>query len=91
MGEYAKAEPLLQEALRIRQKVLGPEHPDTAISLNKLAGLYVDIGEYAKAEPLLQSPSRSHHLLTLRTAITDQPEKRRMNPTQPRTEKARAQ
>ena len=40
MGEYAKAEPLYQEALRIRQKVLGPENPDTAISLNNLAVLY---------------------------------------------------
>ena len=40
MGEYAKAEPLFQEALQIRQKVLGPEHPDTAQSLNNLAGLY---------------------------------------------------
>jgi tetratricopeptide (TPR) repeat protein len=31
-GDYAKAEPLYQEALRIRQKVLGAEHPDTAQS-----------------------------------------------------------
>ena len=54
MGEYAKAEPLYQEALRIWQKVLGPEHPDTATSLNNLAVLYRDMGEYAKAEPLLQ-------------------------------------
>ena len=53
MGEYAKAEPLYQEALRIRQKVLGPEHPDTATSLNNLASLYRAMGEYAKAEPLL--------------------------------------
>ena len=30
MGEYAKAEPLLQEALPIQQKILRPEHPDTA-------------------------------------------------------------
>jgi len=52
VGEYAKAEPLLQEALRIRQKVLGSEHPDTANSLNNLAGLYQVMGEYAKAEPL---------------------------------------
>ena len=58
MGEYAKAEPLYQEALRIRQKVLGPEHPDTAISLNNLAVLYQDIGEYAKAEPLLREALR---------------------------------
>ena len=58
MGEYAKAEPLFQEALRIRQKVLGPEHPDTAQSLNNLAELYQDMGEYAKAEPLYQEALR---------------------------------
>ena len=27
-ADYAKAEPLFQEALRIRQKVFGQEHPD---------------------------------------------------------------
>ena len=53
MGEYAKAEPLLQEVLRIRQKVLGPEHPATATSLNNLAGLYYSMGEYGKAEAAL--------------------------------------
>ena len=58
MGEYAKAEPLYQEALRIRQKVLGPEHPDTATSLNNLAVLYRHMGEYAKAEPLYQEALR---------------------------------
>ena len=49
MGEYVKAEPLYQEALRIRQKVLGSEHPSAGASLNNLAGLYQDMGEYAKA------------------------------------------
>ena len=58
MGEYAKAEPLYREALRIRQKVLGPEHPDTATSLNNLAMLYRDMGEYAKAEPLYREALR---------------------------------
>ena len=58
MGEYAKAEPLYQEALRIRQKVLGPEHPDTARSLNNLAALYLAMGEYAKAEPFFQEALR---------------------------------
>ena len=58
MGEYTKAEPLYQETLLIRQKVLGPEHPDTAQSLNNLAGLYRDMGEYAKAEPLYQEALR---------------------------------
>ena len=47
-----------QEALRIRQKVLGPEHPDTARCLNNLALLYKYIGEYAKAEPLYQEALR---------------------------------
>ena len=58
MGEYAKAEPLYQEALQIWQKVLGPEHPDTATSLNNLAELYKRMGEYAKAEPLFQEALR---------------------------------
>ena len=40
MGDYAKAEPLYRRALAIREKALGPEHPDTATSLNNLAGLY---------------------------------------------------
>ena len=30
MGDYAKAEPLFERALKIREKALGPEHPDTA-------------------------------------------------------------
>ena len=54
MGDYAKAEPLFQRALKIREKALGPEHPDTAKSLNNLAVLYDEMGDYAKAEPLLQ-------------------------------------
>src|SRR6516225_2644300 len=54
MGNYAKAEPLLEEALVIRQKVLGREHPDTAASLNNLALLYYATGKYAQAEPLYQ-------------------------------------
>ena len=29
-GAYAQAEPRYQRALAIREKVLGPEHPDTA-------------------------------------------------------------
>ena len=58
MGEYVKAEPLYREALRIRQKVLGSEHPSAADSLNNLAGLYQDMGEYAKAEPLYREALR---------------------------------
>jgi len=54
LGEYARAETLLQEALRIQQKVLGPEHPDTANTLNNLGLLYQAMRAYAKAEPPTQ-------------------------------------
>ena len=40
MGAYDQALPLHQRALKIYEKALGPEHPDTAGSLNNLAALY---------------------------------------------------
>ena len=46
-GQVRQAEPLYQRALAIREKALGPEHPDTATSLNNLADLYRDQGKYA--------------------------------------------
>src|ERR1700693_4057798 len=51
---YDEAEPLLRRALELREKALGPDHPDIAQSLNNLASIYRDRGEYEKAEPLLQ-------------------------------------
>ena len=36
-GKYAEAEPLHRRALAMREKALGPEHPDVAQSLNNLA------------------------------------------------------
>jgi tetratricopeptide (TPR) repeat protein len=53
-GVHTKAEPLLERALAIREKALGPEHPDFALSLNVLAKLYQSTGAYAKAEPLFE-------------------------------------
>ena len=41
-------------ALAIREKQLGAEHPDTATSLNNLAGLYQSQGKYPEAEPLYE-------------------------------------
>jgi len=52
MGDYAKAEPLLRQALEITKRALGEHHPNYAQSLNNLAGLYDTKGDYAKAEPL---------------------------------------
>jgi tetratricopeptide (TPR) repeat protein len=53
-GRYAEAEPLLKRALEIRERSLGPDHPDVAESLNNLALLYESRGRSAEAEPLLK-------------------------------------
>jgi tetratricopeptide (TPR) repeat protein len=51
---YSAARPLLERALAIREKALGPEHPDTATSLNNLAWLLQDQGDLAAARPLYE-------------------------------------
>ncbi|NDY74971.1 tetratricopeptide repeat protein, partial [Desulfobacter hydrogenophilus] len=53
-GKYEEAEPLYQRALKIRETVLGPDHPSVATTLNNLAGLYESQGKYEEAEPLYQ-------------------------------------
>jgi CHAT domain-containing protein/Tfp pilus assembly protein PilF len=53
-AQYEKAIPLAQRVLAIREKLLGPEHPYIATSLNNLALLYEAIGAYEQAEPLLR-------------------------------------
>jgi nephrocystin-3 len=54
VGYFSAAIPLLRRALEIHEKVLGKEHPDTASSLNNLAGVYQAKGDYDSAEPLLK-------------------------------------
>ena len=51
-GRYGEAEPLYRRALEARERVLGPEHPDTLTSVNNLAALYQAQGRYGEAEPL---------------------------------------
>jgi len=53
-GDLAAARPLQERALAIREKVLGPGHPDTATSLNDLAHLLMDQGHLAAAQPRLE-------------------------------------
>jgi tetratricopeptide (TPR) repeat protein len=53
-GDSAGALELQKEALAIREKALGPNHPDVAVNLNSLAALYGSRDDYASAEPLLQ-------------------------------------
>ena len=51
-GRYADAELLYKRALEIREKAVGPDHTDTAMSLSNLAELYRAQGRYADAELL---------------------------------------
>jgi tetratricopeptide (TPR) repeat protein len=51
---YFQAAPLLRDVLAIREKTLGPEHPDTAESLNNLAHLLQAQGDFAGARPLYE-------------------------------------
>jgi CHAT domain-containing protein/Tfp pilus assembly protein PilF len=53
-GDYDEARSLAERVLEIRERVLGPEHPDVAQALNSLAVFYVDMGDYARAEPLYE-------------------------------------
>jgi tetratricopeptide (TPR) repeat protein len=54
MGEYARAEPLLRQALEIAKEALGEGHPEYARGLNNLAVLYQGMGDFARAEPLFR-------------------------------------
>jgi CHAT domain-containing protein/Tfp pilus assembly protein PilF len=51
-GKFAQAIPLAHRLLAIRQKLLGPDHPEVATALSNLAAFYHFQGRYAEAEPL---------------------------------------
>jgi tetratricopeptide (TPR) repeat protein len=53
-GRYAEAEPLFKRALKIAEKLLGPENPAIAELLESLAVLYKVQGRYPDAESLLK-------------------------------------
>ena len=55
-GKYDEAVTLFEQSLKIRQQVLGAEHPDVASSLNNLALLYKSQGRYTDCL-LYTSPS----------------------------------
>jgi hypothetical protein len=52
MDNHATTLPLFTRALKIRESVMGPNHPDTAGSLNNLAQLHQGMGNHAAALPL---------------------------------------
>ncbi len=53
-GEFARARPLLEEALQTRARVLGDHHPEVARSLLFLANLEVEQGRESIAIPLVE-------------------------------------
>src|SRR5439155_452266 len=53
-GKFQEAVPIAEQVLKYCEKNYGPEHSETADSLNDLAFLYSSMGEQAKALPLYQ-------------------------------------
>ena len=53
-GQYEVALPMARQALELRKKALGSEHPEVAESLNNLAELHRARGDYKRALPLLE-------------------------------------
>ena len=52
LGLYPRAQSLQQLSLEIRQRVLGPAHPETLQSMNSLASVMANEGNFAEAEKL---------------------------------------
>jgi tetratricopeptide (TPR) repeat protein len=51
-GDHARAEALFREAIALRHKLLGNEHPHLAMSLGSLAEMFCRDRKPAEAEPL---------------------------------------
>ena len=56
-GNYDQAERLYQQALRIIEKGLGPDHPKLVAILSSLAKLHAAKGEFGE---VCRSPGASH-------------------------------
>ncbi|MGH8904637.1 MAG: tetratricopeptide repeat protein [Egibacteraceae bacterium] len=53
-GSWNAPENLHERALDIRERVSGPDHPDTAGSLNNLASTLEDLGDLERSRDLRQ-------------------------------------
>ena len=49
LGRHAEALKLHEETLALRKAKLGPDHPDTLLSMNNLANSYAALGRHAEA------------------------------------------
>jgi non-specific serine/threonine protein kinase/serine/threonine-protein kinase len=67
LGLYPRAASLLEKALEIRRRTLGPDHPDTLRTAYKLGAAYTRGARYAEADPLLvDTVARSERVLGAR-------------------------
>jgi tetratricopeptide (TPR) repeat protein len=57
-GDYKKAESYALRAVEVTEKARGPDHPETATSLNDLAKVYEAMGDTAKAQPLRERAAK---------------------------------
>jgi len=55
LGLYSEAQPLFERALDTRRRILGPEHPDTLTTMERLARTEERLGKYPEAEKLMQA------------------------------------
>ncbi len=53
-GDYALARSYYERAIAIYEKVLGPEHPETAFPIHNLGHCYLETGEPERALPLYE-------------------------------------
>jgi len=58
LGEPNKAVALFEKSLEERQRHLGRDHPDTLVSLSRLASAYEKVGQLDKALPLFEESAR---------------------------------
>ena len=54
LGQYDKAEPVLLQAVAVRERAFGPDHPNVSYALYNTGWLYKLEGRYAEAEPLIR-------------------------------------
>ncbi|KAK2051834.1 hypothetical protein LY76DRAFT_373373 [Colletotrichum caudatum] len=52
LGKYGAAEQMHRQALKLKEKVLGLENPDTLVSMNNLAEVHRTQGKYEAAEQM---------------------------------------
>ena len=64
LGRYREAEPLLKEALELRERELGAGHADTLASVSALGQLYAARGQQNKAEALYRRALEGYQSLS---------------------------